>query len=363
MFSNIFQNKKVLITGHTGFKGSWASIWLHHLGAKVIGVSDEVKTIPSNYELTNLKSFIKDYRINLTDFKKLNQIINENSPDFIFHFAAQAIVSKSFDKPLETYKTNTLGTVNMLEAIRLYKGDVITIFITSDKVYENVEWIWGYREIDQLGGKDPYSSSKAMAELAINSYFRTFLKYKNFKVAVGRAGNVIGGGDWSETRIIPDCIKAWSQNKKVKIKNLNSTRPWQFVLEPISGYFRLAQKLYLSEIKSGEAFNFGPISENNFTVEELVIEFKKNWKNVNYEASNDKIKISKEAVLLKLNCDKALNELKWKPSLNFKETVKMTADWYQEHYINKNEDMFNVTLKQIIDYSRRAKNKGLEWTN
>ena len=362
MFSNIFKNKKILVTGHTGFKGSWACIWLHYLGANIVGISDRVKTKPSHFEAVNLKKYLKDIRLDLRDTVKLNAIINDFSPDFIFHFAAQSLVSKSFINPEETYSTNIFSTLNLLEALKNLNSKVTCIFVTSDKVYDNLEWPWGYRETDALGGKDPYSASKASCELIIKSYFHSFLKEKKIKIGIGRAGNVIGGGDWNEDRLVPDCIKSWSKSKKVVVRSPNATRPWQHVLEPISGYFSIAQNLYQNDKNNGEAFNFGPNTIENFDVKYLIDNMKFFGENAEYIIEERNKKFLKEANLLKLNCDKAALKLNWKPVLNFKNTIDYTMSWYLEFYKGKSHSMYDYTCKQIKNYHKQAQKKKLFWS-
>lgn len=359
MFSDVFRNKTVLITGHTGFKGSWASLWLYLLGAKVIGISNGEITTPSNFSALNLKQYIKNITLDIRNQNELKKIINDIKPDFLFHFAAQSLVPTSFENPSDTFTSNTIGTLNILESIREINKKIISVFITSDKVYLNSEWIWGYREIDKLGGDDPYSASKAMAEFVINSYFKSFFKNSDIKIGVGRAGNVIGGGDWSANRIVPDCIRSWYGNKIVNIRNPNSTRPWQFVLEPISGYFTIAQRLMNNQIRSGECYNFGPSALDNFSVLQLLNEMKKHYKDAEFILK--KSRILKESNLLKLNCDKAMVQLKWKSTLDFQETIQMTMDWYKYFYELSSEAMFEFSKDQINQYMKIASDRKLKW--
>ena len=244
-YSEIFKNKKILITGNTGFKGSWLTIWLNLLGAKLYGISNNIPTQPSLFKEANLDQIINNNFIDIKDIDKVHSIIKTIKPDFIFHLAAQPLVSKSYSNPTETWQTNVIGTVNILESLRLLNKNCIGIIITSDKCYENQEWVWGYRESDRLGGSDPYSATKGAAELAFNSFYRSFFSEKSLtkiRIASARAGNVIGGGDWTPNRLIPDCVKSWSKNKKPFIRNPNATRPWQHVLEVIYGYLLLSIK-------------------------------------------------------------------------------------------------------------------------
>ena len=348
-----FKNKKIIITGHTGFKGSWLCLWLHFLGAKIVGVSKNIPTKPSNFSVNNINRIVKNKFCNIQNLKKIDKIIKDNKPDYIFHLAAQSLVKKSYNHPYETWLSNLVGTINILESLRDYKKKCIVVLITSDKSYKNIEIKRGYKEDDRLGGTDPYSASKGATEIAIQSYIRSFFKDDRIRIAVGRAGNVIGGGDWSENRLIPDCIKCWSKNKKVKIRNANSTRPWQHVLEALSGYLSLASNLKKNNKIHGEVFNFGPSNLNDFKVISLLNNFKKIWKNASWK--NDKKKLFIESNLLKLNSNKAKKILKWKSVLTFKEIISFTADWYKCFYDNKGIEAFskNQIKKFISIYQSR----------
>lgn len=350
----IFENKKVIITGHTGFKGTWLTIWLIKLGAKVIGISKDIPTNPSMYVELEIENKIINYVEDVRNLKQICAIIEKEKPDFIFHLAAQPIVSLSFENPAETISSNVIGTMNILEALRKHNDNCTAVLITSDKCYDNVESIWGYKETDALGGKDVYSSSKGSAELIIKSYFNSFFKNSNkIKIASARAGNVIGGGDWAVDRIIPDCIRSWKNNSAVEIRSPEATRPWQHVLEPLSGYLKLAEKLFLNKKLNGQSFNFGPSSEQNQTVLELIQKLSSFWQfedhNKIYSITN-KVDFN-EASLLKLNCDKALFYLKWRSTLNYSELLKFTGEWYHNFYFD-NIDMYNFTLKQIETYEK-----------
>lgn len=363
MFENLYKNKNVLITGHTGFKGSWLTSWLLKLGANVTGVSNQIPTKPAMFDEIGLASKITDVKSDVRNLENLKKVIKSNQPDFIFHLAAQAIVSTSYTDPVETISTNVIGTMNVLEALKDYDRPCVAVMITSDKCYDNVEWIWGYRENDHLGGKDIYSGSKGAAELVIKSYVNSFFKDGNkIKVCVGRAGNVIGGGDWAADRIIVDCMKAWNNNKKLEIRSPNATRPWQHVLEPLSGYLSLGQKLYNDKSINGEAFNFGPRSEQNHTVVELIKDLSKYFKlknNLGYEITGN-IKFH-EASLLKLNCDKALSFLKWEPTLHYKDTIRFVAEWYKYYYDN-NSNLYEFTISQINEFEKEASYNNNYWT-
>ena len=346
-----FRNKKVIVTGHTGFKGSWLSTWLSLLGAKVYGFSNNVPTSPSHFD--SIKSFFEDdIKGDIRDANTFKNYISKIKPDYLFHLAAQSLVNLSYEEPKSTWETNLIGTVNILDSLRYIDNKCIAIFITSDKCYDNLEWTWGYRETDKLGGPDPYSASKGAAELAISSYFRSYFKKEsNISLASARAGNVIGGGDWSSNRLIPDCVKAWANNECVDLRNPFSTRPWQHVLEPIGGYMLLA--LALSERKelNGESFNFGPNLEKNYNVLDVVNEVSKYWEKIEFNLETEKEKLFYESNLLKLNCDKALHNLNWKACLSFEETISFTARWYKNFYDNPST-IGSTTTDQINEYSQ-----------
>ena len=363
MFKSIFKNKKVLVTGHTGFKGSWLCAWLDHLGAEVVGLSDDVVSNPSNYLASSISDFVKDYRVDIRDTAKVVSVIQETQPDFVFHLAAQALVRPSYEDPIGTLTTNAIGTANVLEALRFLDNKVVAVMITSDKAYDNVEWVWGYRETDSLGGKDPYSASKGMAELAIRSYVESFFSGldSNVRVGITRAGNVIGGGDWAIDRIVPDCMEAWANGKTVDIRSPYATRPWQHVLEPLSGYLCLAENLYLDSQSHGEAYNFGPSSNQNYPVSKLIDEMSKYWDKIKWTDVSENEGHVHEAGLLKLNCDKALFDLEWHSTLQFEETVKMTVEWYKAYYEDTSQNMNSFTIKQIDEYMALATKRGINW--
>ena len=345
----IFRNKKVLITGHTGFKGSWLSLWLNISGAKVYGISNNYKSTETNIKNFKLKKTVKNFNIDIRNFVKLNKIITKIKPDFIFHFAAQSLVGKSFKNPIYNFETNFNGTLNLLEVLRLSKFKCISIIITSDKSYKNLEIKRGYTENDILGGDDPYSASKASAEFVINSYFKSFLKNKkNLRIAICRAGNVIGGGDWSNDRLIPDIMRSIFNNKKVKLRNQSSTRPWQHVLDVLNGYLILASKLKKNNTLNGQSFNFGPPIKSNYTVLAIVREMKKNWNLLEWVFSN---RTYHESTLLKLNSSKSLKYLNWKNKLDFKELIRLVTDWYKCFYENKN--IYDFSIKQIRNFEKK----------
>ena len=350
-----FNNKKILITGHTGFKGSWLTLWLTYMGANVLGISSNIVTRPSKFEILKLKNKINNKKIDLRNYKKINKVILDFKPDFLFHLAAEAIVKKSYVSPKKTWETNTLGTINILESLRNYKKKITVVIITSDKAYKNIEISRGYKEHDRLGGLDPYSASKASADLATQSYINSYFKYKkNIQIAVARAGNVIGGGDWAEGRLIPDCIKSWSKNKKVIIRNPKSTRPWQHVLDVLRGYLILAINLRNNKKCNGEIFNFGPKREKKREVINIVKEIRTNWKQANWIIKNNKIFF--ESKLLQLDSTKAKKILNWKCNLNLKESIFFTIDWYKQ-YFEKSKNMFDFSIKQIKKFEKLSKNK------
>ncbi len=357
-----FKKKTVLVTGHTGFKGSWLTAWLKQLGARVVGVALDPPSDPSHFDAAKLTEGITDHRVDIRCQDHLEDVILNAQPDFLFHLAAQALVRPSYANPLETWQTNVLGTLNVLEALRKLDKACAAVIITSDKCYDNVEWVWGYRENDALGGSDPYSGSKGAAELAIRSYIKSyFLGDTNpVRIASARAGNVIGGGDWAQHRIVPDCIKAWSVGALVELRNPHSTRPWQHVLEPLSGYLSLAIALTQHPGLHGQAFNFGPGAQQNHSVLDLVQEMSQHWPQVRWQDVSTTNVGSHESGLLKLNCDKALHELGWHAVMDFQETVQMTTEWYRVFY-EKQTPIDEITKAQILNYTSIAQQRGLQW--
>lgn len=365
MFNDIYKDKKVLVTGHTGFKGTWLTTWLLKLGAEVVGIAKDIPTNPSMFEELKLEEKISHYCEDIRDLSRITEIISTEKPEFLFHLAAQPIVSTSYNDPIETISSNVMGTANVLEALKVSNHKCTAVIITSDKAYDNVEQVWGYKEDDKMGGKDIYSGSKGAAELVIKSYYHSFFKNEasNIKLAVGRAGNVIGGGDWAQDRIVVDCMEAWSKGKTVEIRSPEATRPWQHVLEPLSGYLDLGANLYLNSTLHGEAFNFGPRAEQNHTVKQLLEDLSRYW---DYENVNDAFSVTDnipfhEAGLLKLNCDKALFYLKWQANLEYKNTIRFTSEWYYDFYKSE-KNILDKTLEQISEYENMAKEKALKWT-
>ena len=363
MFASVYQGKRVLLTGHTGFKGSWLTTWLLKLGADVVGVSIDIPTQPSMFEVLALQGRIKHVKADIRHLAAMRDLLANEQLDFVFHLAAQAIVSTSYSDPVETMSTNVVGTMNVLEALRTFERPCVAVLITSDKCYDNVEWVWGYRETDGLGGKDVYSGSKGAAELVIKSYLYSFFQKQHpVRLAVGRAGNVIGGGDWAKDRIVVDCMRAWSEGRHVEIRSPQATRPWQHVLEPLSGYLALGQMLVQQPSLHGEAFNFGPRAEQNRTVVELLTDLGRQW---GFDSLDQAYRVTAnipfhEAGLLKLNCDKALFHLKWEPNLNYAETIRLVGDWYTGFYRDQ-ADMYALTLNQIASYERAAVDRGRVW--
>jgi CDP-glucose 4,6-dehydratase len=362
ILENAYNNRTVVITGHTGFKGSWLAAWLNHLGANVVGIALDPPTEPSHFSALKLNGEINDLRLDIRDRHALDSAMIDAEPDFVFHLAAQPLVRSSYNSPIDTWNTNTMGTLHVLEALRKLKKKCSAVIITSDKCYDNVEWVWGYRESDTLGGPDPYSASKGAAELAIRSHIKSYFPEESsqIRIASARAGNVIGGGDWAVDRIIPDCVKAWSNNDLVELRNPFFTRPWQHVLEPLSGYLNLAVGLSERAELHGEPFNFGPQAQQNHSVLELVQQMALYWKKVRWKDVSESENGPYESGLLKLNCDKALHYLNWHGVMEFEDTVRMTAEWYGAYYQNPSE-ISDCTRNQIMNYTQMAKQKGLSW--
>ncbi|MCR4417192.1 MAG: CDP-glucose 4,6-dehydratase [Ignavibacteria bacterium] len=358
MFNNVFRNKKVLITGDTGFKGSWLCIWLNSLGAEIYGYSLPPISSNDNFVVSGLYDVIKHHDGDVRDFNKLYNYIKEIKPDFAFHLAAQPIVIEAYKNPKYTFETNIIGTLNFLESIRLTDSVKVALVITSDKCYKNNEWIWGYRENDPLGGKDPYSSSKAAAELIVEAYINSyFQKEDTCNVASVRAGNVIGGGDWSPYRIVPDFFRAYFNGTSLVIRNPQSIRPWQFILEPLSGYLNLAERLFnVGKIFQG-AWNFGPNQSNHKTVktlvEKLIENINSNSPHIIFEKTD-----YQEAKMLALDISKANYYLNWEPILNFDQTVSFTVEGYT---LEGNSNFLFERIKQIELYCELAKQKKIIW--
>lgn len=368
MFNNTFEGKKIFITGHTGFKGAWLTTWLLELGATIHGFSDQIPTKPSAFEVLNLSDKIKETRGDVTDLKSLKESIEEFEPDFIFHLAAQAIVSLSYSDPLTTINTNIMGVANILDISHTLKHKCVVVVVTSDKCYENVEWEWGYKETDHLGGKDIYSGSKGAAEAIFHAYYHSFFINHDFvHIASARAGNVIGGGDWASDRIVADCMRSWSAGEVVGVRSPKATRPWQHVLEPLSGYLALAVELWDDEKSlEGHSFNFGPTTEKNRTVINVIDQLSQHWQPLhsleNYYELTGNIPFH-EAGLLKLNCDKALFHLSWEPTMTFDQCIEFVGIWYNDFYNKQNNDIYELTLQQIRCYCEIATKKKISWSS
>lgn len=360
MFNRIYHNKRVLITGHTGFKGSWLALWLSKMGAKVTGYSLSPPTEPNHFDLLDLdlNSIIDDIR----DAKNLTEVFKQQQPEIVFHLAAQPIVRFSYENPVETFSSNVMGTVNVFEASRKSGTVRAIVNVTSDKCYENREQPWGYREIDPLGGYDPYSASKGCAEIITNCWRSSFFNTEYYGnshhtlLSSCRAGNVIGGGDWAADRLIPDLMRAVSQNSRVQIRNPHATRPWQHVLEPLSGYLLLGQKLLEGRKEFAEAWNLGPSEDENATVEEIVGQVKKGWPKIAYEI-NTVADQPYEADMLRLDCSRARTKLQWSPVWSGKTAVEKTTLWYRTFY----ESNKVKSMEDLHSYIADAKNKNSVW--
>ncbi len=358
-FFNVYKGKKVLITGHTGFKGSWLAIWLKELGAEVYGYALAPVSDMDNFVTCNLEAKINHRVGDVRDGEGLKQYFTEVKPDFAFHLAAQPLVLASYHDPVGTFNTNLMGTVNFFEAVRATPNIKVAVNVTTDKCYENKEWVWGYRENDPMGGKDPYSASKGCSELITNSYLESFFMQKGTcNIASARAGNVIGGGDWAADRIIPDYFRALKRGERLEVRNPHATRPWQHVLEPLSGYLNLGAELLLKGKQFSGGWNFGPENGSNYSVKELIDEILSIYPRGEYTIPQELHKFH-EALLLKLDISKAGNFLKWRPVLNFKETVDFTLKGYLADF--DVEGVFENRVSQIDSYVFIAKSKNILW--
>ena len=350
-FLETYKDKKVLVTGHTGFKGAWLTIWLKEIGAEVVGYSLDPLYDNGVYALSGIQNHITDKRGDLRNFDSLLEVFQSEKPEIVFHLGAQALVIDGYKTPLETFQTNTMGTANVLEAIRLTDSVKTAIMVTTDKVYENKEWIWPYREDETIGGYDPYSASKGACEIVISSYRNSFFNTKSYEehgksIASVRAGNVIGGGDWCDNRIIPDCIRSIQKGQDIEVRSPKSVRPWQHVLEPIGGYLYLGAKLMEDPVKYAEAWNFGPEHENIITVSELVTKLINSYGEGNWKDVSDAKKLH-EATLLSLDINKAKTYLGWNPVLGINETIDFTTYWYKNYLTS---DVIKLTKEQIKNY-------------
>ena len=350
----VYNDREVLITGDTGFKGSWLALWLHRLGAKVTGIGLDPKTSRDNYYACGLGSVITHHTCDIRQYKKILNIFNKTNPDMVFHLAAQPLVSESYIFPRETFETNTQGTVNVLESIRHTPSVQAAVMVTSDKCYENREWIHGYRETDTLGGYDPYSASKGAAEIAISSYIRSFFSQDSTAViSSARAGNVIGGGDWSKDRIIPDFIRSLDEKKPISLRNPGAIRPWQHVLEPLYGYLLLGATMINRGHSFSGAWNFGPLYKNNMTVEDLIRRFIEKGKQGEMQIPDKREKFH-EAGVLSLDISKAVHQLGWHPVLDIDTMVRFTLDEYRVKNLPQ-EAVFSQRCAHIDEYMNLQK--------
>lgn len=351
---DFWRNKRILVTGCTGFKGSWLTTWLLQMDAVVLGYALAPNTIPSMFNLLNLADKINYCEGDIRDFEKFKQFINQSNPEIIIHMAAQPLVRYSYQSPIETYQTNVMGVLNLFELARQNNHIRAIVNVTTDKCYENKEWLWGYRENEPLGGYDPYSNSKACSELVTSCYQQSYFNIRDYKLkhhillASARAGNVIGGGDWAEDRLIPDMIKAFSKSETVKIRNPFAIRPWQHVLEPLAGYLLLAQKLYLGEVNYSSAWNFGPEDKDVKNVEEIVKDLSSLWGNGATWGLEHAANLLHEANYLKLDCSKAKALLQWSPVWSLNDTLVKIVEWYKAHQANS--DLYQLTIEQIKEY-------------
>jgi len=350
IFNNFYKGKKILVTGHTGFKGSWLSIWLHELGAEVVGVSLDPYSEKDNFVLSGIgKKIMEDIRADIRDGEKMKELFAQYQPEIVFHLAAQPLVRLSYEIPVETYQTNVMGTINIMEAIRATESVKVGVMITTDKCYDNKEQMRGYKEEDPFGGYDPYSSSKGACEIAIQSWRRSFFnpmdygKKHRVSLASVRAGNVIGGGDWAKDRIIPDCIRALEAGKPIDIRSPKAVRPWEHVLEPISGYMLLAQKMWEHPIEYCEGWNFGPEADSVSTVWEVATKLVHSFGRGKLKDISDPNALH-EANLLMLDITKAKTRLGWKPRLDALQTIDLVADWYKRY---QSEEVYKICIEEI----------------
>lgn len=349
MNSKFWSGKNVLVTGHTGFKGSWLSLWLQRLGAKVTGLALGPPTKPSLFEVANVADGMTSFVGDIRDQSVVQSVFRRSNPEIVIHMAAQSLVLYSYDNPVETYETNVMGTVHVLEACRQSTAVKAAVMVTSDKCYENKEWVWGYRECEPMGGYDPYSSSKGCSELVTSAYRQSFFNQGGHQAAIAsaRAGNVIGGGDWAVDRLIPDFMKAMLENKTFIIRSPSSIRPWQYVLEPLNGYLMLAENLYTDKSYFSEGWNFGPDQSDARDVQWIIRHISELW-GESAEWQLDENPRRHEAAYLKLDCSKATTKLGWEPLLTLPETLQWIVAWYK-HY-RCNSDMRAITLQEIAKY-------------
>ncbi len=360
LFGNIYDGRKVLVTGHTGFKGSWTALWLNLLGASVIGYALEAPTKPSHFETCNLENKINNIEGDIRDLKHLTKVFNKHRPDIVFHMAAQSLVRESYAQPIETYETNVMGTVNVFEAARNCPSVRVVINVTSDKCYQNNEIDYAYKEDDAMGGHDPYSSSKGCAELVTTAYRNSFFDDSQLQLASVRAGNVIGGGDWAKDRLLPDCFRALGENKSIIVRNPSAIRPWQHVLEPLSGYLWLASLMWQeNDDKYTSGWNFGPDEESNLKVGEVVESVIKRWGEGSWNNLSSSDSEPHEAQLLMLDNSKAKEKLHWIPTYDIENALEATTKWYKGFM--KDEDPEALSVSDIAEYVKDAKKQQLKW--
>jgi CDP-glucose 4,6-dehydratase len=349
--SKFWNKKKVFLTGHTGFKGSWLSIWLNSMGADVKGYSLKPEASPNLFNIAEVDKIVESDINDIRDYSALSNSIIKFNPDIVFHMAAQPLVRASYEKPLETYEINVMGTANLLEAVRQCPSVKAVINITTDKCYQNNEWLWGYKETDPMGGRDPYSSSKGCSELVTASYRDSFLKNADIGVATVRAGNVIGGGDWAQDRLIPDILRAFELEKSVVIRNPNATRPWQHVLEPLSGYLILAEKLFINPKEFSEGWNFGPHDHDVKPVSWILDEISSLWPNSSWHLDHGDS--PHEAMLLKLDISKVTSILGWKPTWNLSLALEKIVNWHKCWI--EGDDMRTKCINEIDEFTKDMK--------
>jgi len=348
--ADFYKGKRVLVTGHTGFKGAWLCSWLTKMGSDVCGYALEPSTEPSLFNILKLKEHANSVIADIRDYCRLHSVLEEFRPDLIFHLAAQALVRRSYREPRLTFETNMMGIVNLLEAVRKTGCARALVNVTSDKCYENREWVWGYRENDRVGGKDSYSASKGAAELITASYRRSFFENSETAVATARSGNVIGGGDWAEDRLVPDIVRSLSQGKEIAIRNPGAVRPWQHVLEPLSGYLLLGKLLYEKGQEYAEAWNFGPHEVGSLSVEDLVRKSVEIWGGGSYRVESRNH--LPEAMILRLDVSKAIHRLDWRPQMTSEDAVEKTIGWYVTYYRNE-KTASKMVKEQIEEYSEQ----------
>ena len=363
LFGNTYEGKTVLVTGHTGFKGSWLVTWLQALGANVVGYALTPPTEPSLFEALDLSTKITHIIGDVRDGEHLSAVMAKFEPQMVFHLAAQPLVRLSYHEPRATFETNVMGTINLLEAVRQSPSVRVVVNVTSDKCYENKEWDYSYRENDPLGGFDPYSASKGCAELVSSSYRNSYFNsHEGVQLATVRAGNVVGGGDWALDRIVPDCIRSLQANAAVTVRNPSAIRPWQHVLDPLAGYLLVGSLLWTQGQAYAGAWNLGPSAHSNVTVKEVVEEIIKSWGQGSWSGESDGVPKVHEARFLKLDCTRANNILRWYPVYDISETLRATTDWYKEYYRSTGK-MWDYAISDIERFVQAACRQGQAWAS